>query len=250
MEKTGETKRNFGLIGRNISYSFSRGYFQEKFRKLGLQQHEYSNFDLTDITQFPALVREHKDLCGLNVTIPYKEAIIPFLASLDPVATAIGAVNTIKFAPEGLIGFNTDAYGFQQALIPMLKPYHSHALILGTGGASKAVAYVLEKQQISYKYVSRNPLREQLAYKDLAPAILEDFSLIINCTPLGTWPDVQAKPDIPYDLLGPKHLLFDLIYNPEKTAFLMEGEKRGTAISNGLKMLRLQAEKAWEIWNS
>ena len=250
MGKTGETKRNFGLIGRNISYSFSRGYFQEKFRKLGLEQHQYQNFDLADITEFPAVIRDQQQLCGLNVTIPYKEAVIPYLSALDPVANAIGAVNTIKFTSDGLVGFNTDAYGFQQALIPLQKPHHSHALILGTGGASKAIAHVLEEQQISYRYVSRNPRDEQLSYKELSSAVIAECTLIINCTPLGTWPEVEAKPDIPYHLLGAKHLLFDLIYNPEKTAFLTEGEQRGCTIANGLKMLELQAEKAWEIWNS
>ncbi|MBT8177839.1 MAG: shikimate dehydrogenase [Eudoraea sp.] len=250
MEKTRGIKRNFGLIGRNIHYSFSRGYFREKFRRLGLQGHDYSNYDLADIAEFPALTRENPDLSGLNVTIPYKEAVIPYLEALDPVATAIGAVNTIKFTPEGLIGFNTDAYGFQQALLPLLKPNHIQALILGTGGASKAVAYVLRKQEISYCYVSRKPQGDQLAYQDLTPSIMKEYTLLINCTPLGTWPDVDAKPAVPYDLMSPKHLLFDLIYNPEKTAFLSEGEKRGTVISNGLKMLESQAEKAWEIWNS
>lgn len=250
MEKTRGIKHNFGLIGRNIHYSFSRGYFREKFRRLGLQGHDYSNYDLADIAEFPALTRENPHLCGLNVTIPYKEAVIPYLEALDPVATAIGAVNTIKFTPDGLIGFNTDAYGFQQALLPLLKPNHIQALILGTGGASKAVAYVLRNQEISYRYVSRNPKGDQLAYQDLTPSIMKEYTLLINCTPLGTWPDVDAKPAVPYDLLSPKHLLFDLIYNPEKTAFLSEGEKHGTVISNGLKMLESQAEKAWEIWNS
>lgn len=250
MEKTRGVKRSFGLIGRNIHYSFSRGYFQEKFHKLGLQQHDYSNFDLAEISEFPSIIRENPDLCGLNVTIPYKEAIIPYLDALDVVATAIGAVNTIKFTSKGLIGFNTDAFGFQQALMPLLKPHHTQALILGTGGASKAVAYVLRDQEIPFRYVSRNPSGDQLAYKDLTPSILKECTLLINCTPLGTWPNVDAKPDIPYELLSPKHLLFDLIYNPDKTAFLSEGEQKGTVISNGLKMLELQAEKAWEIWNS
>ena len=250
MEKTGGKERKFGLIGRNIDYSFSRGYFRGKFSKLGLQQHDYINFDLADISEFPAVLRENEDLCGLNVTIPYKEAIIPYMAALDPVANTIEAVNTIKFTSRGLIGFNTDAHGFQQALKPLLKSSHTSALILGTGGASKAIAFVLSKQQIDYRYVSRTPRGDQLAYKDLTPALMKEHTLIINCTPLGTWPEVELKPDIPYSLLGPKHLLFDLIYNPEKTAFLSEGEQRGAVISNGHSMLKLQAEKAWEIWNS
>lgn len=250
MEKTGQNTRKYGLIGRNISYSFSRGYFREKFRRLGLDQCDYVNFDLADIQEFPEILQVNKNLAGLNVTIPYKEVVIPYLSALDPVAQKIGAVNTIKFTPEGLVGFNTDAYGFEQALLPYLKPHHKGALILGTGGASKAIAYVLDKIGINYCYVSRNPETGELSYDEIHASVLETRTLIVNCTPLGTWPNVEEKPAIPYDLLGPDHLLFDLIYNPEKTAFLIEGEKRGSVITNGLKMLELQAEKAWEIWNS
>ena len=250
MEKTRPGTRKYGLIGRNISYSFSRGYFREKFRKLGLEDCDYVNFDLQHIQEFTALLHQHQELAGLNVTIPFKEAVIPYLNALDPIAEKIGAVNTIKLTPEGTVGYNTDAHGFEQALLPYLKPHHRGALILGTGGASKAIAYVLDKLGIPYKYVSRNPLAEQLAYEDISASVLTAHPLIVNCTPLGTWPDIEAKPNIPYDLLGPQQLLFDLIYNPEKSTFLQQGEQRGTVISNGLKMLELQAEKAWEIWNS
>ena len=250
MEKTGRQEHKFGLIGRNIAYSFSRGYFQNKFKELSLEDHSYFNFDLEDISQFPELVEKNPNLGGLNVTIPYKEQIIHFLTKLDVVAAEIGAVNTIKFSQEGLIGFNTDAYGFEQALLPQLQAHHQHALILGTGGASKAVAYVLQKRNITIQFVSRKREADRLSYEDLDREILEKHSLIINCTPLGTWPDVEAKPGIPYSFLTDQHFLFDLIYNPEKTAFLKEGEKRGAAICNGLKMLQMQAEKAWEIWNS
>lgn len=250
MEKTGRQERKFGLIGRNIAYSFSRGYFQTKFEKLCLEDYSYVNFDLEDISQFPDLIKKNPNLVGLNVTIPYKEQIIPYLTKLDDVASAIGAVNTIKFSPEGLIGFNTDAYGFEQALLPQLQEHQQHALILGTGGASKAVAYVLQQRNISVRFVSRKPEGDQLTYEELDQEVLKKHTLIINCTPLGTWPNVEAKPQIPYSFLTEQHFLFDLIYNPEKTAFLLEGEKRGTAISNGLKMLEMQAEKAWEIWNA
>ncbi|MCE2611624.1 shikimate dehydrogenase [Flavobacteriaceae bacterium D16] len=250
MEKTEKQKRRFGLIGRNIAYSFSRGYFKEKFLKMGLDQHYYENFDLEDIAHFTKVTTKNKDLVGLNVTIPYKEAIIPYLKTLDPVAKAIGAVNTIKITPEGLLGYNTDAYGFEQALLPFLKPHHKQALILGTGGASKAVAYVLKKRQIKYRYVSRKPESGYLNYMDLDQETMTSHHLIINCTPLGTWPDTESKPGIPYSFLSAEHLLFDLIYNPEKTSFLKEGEKRGATISNGAKMLVFQADKSWEIWNS
>ena len=250
MEKTRPSARKYGLIGRNISYSFSRGYFRDKFRKLGLDYCDYVNFDLQDIREITTVLDEQKALAGLNVTIPYKEAVIPYLKALDPVAEKIGAVNTIKLMPEGPVGYNTDAHGFEQALLPLLKPHHTGALVLGTGGASKAVAYVLHKLHINHKYVSRNPTGEQLAYSEITAEVIEAHPIVVNCTPLGTWPEVAAKPDFPYDLLGPKQLLFDLIYNPEKTAFLLEGEQRGADISNGLKMLELQAEKAWEIWNS
>jgi len=250
MEKTEKQKRRFGLIGRNIAYSFSRGYFKEKFLKMGLDQHYYENFDLEDIADFTTVTAKNKDLVGLNVTIPYKEAIIPYLKTLDPVAKAIGAVNTIKITPEGFLGYNTDAYGFEQALLPFLKPHHKKALILGTGGASKAVAYVLKKRQIKYRYVSRKPGSGYLNYMDLDQETMTSHQLIINCTPLGTWPDTESKPAIPYPFLSAEHLLFDLIYNPEKTSFLKEGEKRGATISNGAKMLVFQADKSWEIWNS
>ncbi|MCX2720439.1 shikimate dehydrogenase family protein [Lentiprolixibacter aurantiacus] len=250
MEKTEGPKRKFGLIGKNIDYSFSRGYFREKFLKLGLENYRYDNYELDDISQFTEVLEKNPHLAGLNVTIPYKETIIPYLDSLDPVARDIGAVNTVKKTPEGLIGYNTDAFGFEQALLPFLKANHKKALILGTGGASKAVAYVLDKLRIDYLFVSRRAGANQLAYSDMDQETMATYHMIINCTPLGTWPDVEAKPMIPYAVLNPHYLLFDLIYNPEKTAFLEEGEKRGATISNGLKMLELQADRAWEIWNS
>jgi shikimate dehydrogenase len=250
MEKTEKQERRFGLVGRNIAYSFSRGYFKEKFLKLGVERHYYDNFDLEDISHITKVIAENSNLVGLNVTIPYKEDIIPYLKSLDPVAKAIGAVNTIRVTPEGLLGYNTDAYGFEQAIIPFLKPHHQQALILGTGGASKAVAYVLKKLEIKYRYVSRKPGPDQLNYEDLDEKTITSHPVIINCTPLGTWPDTLAKPGIPYSFLSSKHLLFDLIYNPEKTSFLKEGEKKGAAIANGAKMLVFQADKSWQIWNS
>ncbi|MFK5974444.1 MAG: shikimate dehydrogenase [Flavobacteriaceae bacterium] len=250
MEHIEGKKNRFGLVGRNISYSFSKGYFTEKFALQGLADHSYENFDIQSIDEFPKLVQERKDLKGLNVTIPYKEAVIPYLKNLSEDADKIGAVNTIKISKNGLKGYNTDVYGFQKSIEPFLKKHHKKALILGTGGASKAVAFVFDKQGIAHTFVSRKPTSDQLGYDALDEEALKEYTLLINCTPLGTYPNIEDKPDIPYRFLTKKHLLFDLIYNPEKTAFLKEGEGKGSAICNGLRMLELQAEKAWEIWNS
>ncbi|SHJ41433.1 shikimate dehydrogenase family protein [Pseudozobellia thermophila] len=244
---TSKTHR-FGLVGKDISYSFSRGYFKEKFKSLGLTDHSYENFDLQTITQFESVVKDTPHLKGLNVTIPYKEAVIPYLNELDDEARQIGAVNTIQFTKSGLKGFNTDAYGFKNALAPHLRPHHKKALILGTGGASKAVAHVLKNLDMDVNFVSRNPSPGQLGYSDLDERILDEFTVLVNCTPLGTHPNVEQRPDLPYGALSKKHLLFDLIYNPDKTAFLKEGEIRGARICNGRRMLELQADRAWEIW--
>lgn len=241
-------KNRFGLIGKDISYSFSKKYFTEKFSDMGMDDHSYENFDLQAIEDFKSLVENNKNLKGLNVTIPYKEAVIPYLTDLDKQAKRIGAVNTIQFTDSGLKGFNTDAYGFQTTLLPYLKSHHKKALILGSGGASKAVAYVLGELGIVHTFVSRKPMDNQIGYQDLNEKVMQEFTVLVNCTPLGTSPNVEQKPDIPYTYLTNKHFLFDLIYNPEKTAFLKEGEIRGASISNGLRMLQLQADKAWEIW--
>jgi shikimate dehydrogenase len=250
MEKTERNKIRFGLIGKNISYSFSRGYFTKKFSELGLERHSYENFDLEHIDQFMGLLEENSNVKGFNVTIPYKEQIIPFLSKIDPEAQAIGAVNTIKVDGQQTIGFNTDTYGFQKSIEPYLKEHHKKALILGTGGASKAVAYVLHLLGISYNFVSRNPKDGQLNYPDLNKEVLTDHTVIVNCTPLGTYPNINDKPDLPYHFITDQHLLFDLIYNPEKTAFLLAGEQQGSIIINGYNMLQFQAEKSWQIWNS
>ena len=248
MENT--EKSRFGLVGKNISYSFSKGYFTQKFKDLGLDHHSYENCDLAAIEDFQDLIQLNKDLIGLNVTIPYKEVVIPYLDELNPKAEKIGAVNTIKFTKKGLKGFNTDIYGFKKSIKPFLKKHHKKALILGTGGASKAVAFVFDEIGIKFKYVSRNPEKSQLGYTDLNEKLFKEYTIMVNCTPQGTFPNITDKPDIPYQFITKKHLLFDLIYNPEKTAFLLEGEKRGASICNGLRMLELQAEKSWEIWNT
>ena len=242
----------FGIIGKDISYSFSRNYFQEKFNKLGLNNYHYYNFDIPEIEEFPFLLYHREDeFRGLNVTIPYKEAIIKYLDEVDSEAQNIGAVNTIKVTDDNqLIGYNTDAHGFQKSIESLLKSHHKKALILGTGGASKAIAYVFKKLNIAYKFVSRIEQENMLSYEMLDAEIMDDYSIIVNCTPVGTHPNIENAPPIPYQYLSNKHLLYDLIYNPAETKFLQKGKKQGASIKNGLEMLELQAEKAWEIWNS
>ena len=240
--------KKFGLIGKNISYSFSRDYFTKKFKKLGLDEYQYVNFDLPSIDDFTSL--NVSEVSGFNVTIPYKEKILQFLDKVDDVAAEIGAVNTIKITSNyNLIGYNTDYYGFLESLKPKLKLHHKKALVLGTGGASKAVLFAFKKLNIDYLVVSRSPDERQISYKDISKRILDDFSIIVNSTPLGTFPDVAMCPALPYEYITDQHLLFDLIYNPDKTTFLAKGQARGAQICNGLQMLELQAEKAWSIWN-
>lgn len=241
----------FGLIGKNISYSFSQGYFTKKFKELKLSDNTYRNFDIDDINAFPKILTDFPQLKGLNVTIPYKEQIMEHLDKLDEKAKKIGAVNTIKISKKGkLTGYNTDCYGFKKSLAPHLKFRHKRALILGTGGASKAIAFVLSELKIKYQYVSRTPKKGQLSYDMLDEKTIARHLLIINCSPVGTFPDIEACPDIPYEHITEKHLLYDLIYNPPETRFLKNGKAKGASICNGLKMLELQAEKAWNIWNN
>lgn len=242
----------FGLIGKQIGYSFSKKYFNQKFEKLNLRNFKYINFDIPEIEEFPFIIyHKEEQFGGFNVTIPYKQKIIKYLDVLDPEAEEIGAVNTIKINNKNeLIGFNTDVYGFVNSLKPLLNKDHHSALILGTGGASKAIAFGLKKMNISTNFVSRNPIKGEFSYNDLDEQIMKENQLIINCTPVGTFPEIHQKPKIPYSILSTNHILYDLIYNPAKSAFLIEGEKRGCQIKNGLEMLELQAEKSWEIWNS
>lgn len=239
----------FGLIGKNISYSFSKTFFSDKFKKEQLP-HVYVNFDLQNKDIIPSVLNQ-PGIIGLNVTIPYKQEVMDYLDELDDVAQKIGAVNTIKVLPDGSTrGFNTDYHGFIKAISPFLKPSHEKALILGTGGASKAIAYALDQLGIDYTFVSRNENpKVKYIYSQLTEAIIQEHSIIINCTPLGTFPNVNVCPDIPYDGISSEHLLFDLIYNPIQTKFLICGELQGAATCNGYDMLVHQAEKAWEIWN-
>ena len=245
-------RTKFGLLGKDISYSFSRKYFSEKFKKLGLTTLKYSNMDIPEIEEFPFLLyhREH-EYRGINVTIPYKESVMRYLNEIDADAKKIGAVNTIKVLQNGeLKGYNTDYYGFKKALKPLLKNQKYQALILGTGGASKAVAYALKKLDIPYKFVSRQAKNKfYLSYGSLDKTIINSHQIIINCTPLGTFPDIKKYPLIPYQGITKNHILFDLIYNPAQTLFLKTGKLNGAKTINGLRMLELQAEKSWEIWN-
>ncbi|GGI57140.1 shikimate dehydrogenase family protein [Winogradskyella haliclonae] len=246
-----ELTYKFGLIGKNIDYSFSRGYFAEKFQAENLP-HKYVNFDLEHISEIENIFQNSEAIKGLNVTIPYKEAIIPFLDKLNKRAKKIGAVNTIKINKKGtLIGYNTDYYGFKKSLKPYLSNNHKKALILGTGGASKAIAYALKQLKIKFHFVSRAKKENAtFVYSELTEEIIKAHQILINCSPVGTYPNVNACPDIPYDAISEHHILYDLIYNPEQTKFLQLGASQNAVTINGLKMLELQAEKSWEIWNS
>lgn len=245
--------KTFGLIGYPLGHSFSQGFFTKKFKDESIDA-RYLNFPITTIQEFEGLLKQHPYIAGLNVTIPYKEQVIPFLDEMDPEAEEIGAVNVIKIIWEGqkqiLKGYNSDVVGFSDSLQPLLKPFHKKALILGSGGASKAVGYGLKKLGIAYKYVSRTPKSStEISYAAVTPELLNSFHLIINTTPLGLYPHEDECPDIPYHALTNQHLIFDLIYNPEVTLFMKKALEQGATVKNGLEMLHLQALRAWEIWN-
>ncbi len=244
------SEKLFGLIGRNIDYSFSKKHFTEKFSKEPFLDCEYQNFDIQEIDFFPDIIKNNPNLNGLNVTIPYKEAVIPFLNKLSVKAAKIGAVNVIRFTKKGNIkGYNSDCYGFKKTLKPLLETYHKKALILGTGGASKAIAFALEELNITYTFVSREPNEFSIDYDRINATTFDNHHIIINCTPLGTFPNTKEFPLIPYNFFTEKHIAFDLIYNPQETQFLKKAKKKGAICKNGFEMLVLQAEKSWEIWN-
>ncbi len=244
--------RRFGLIGFPISQSFSPGYFSDKFEKEGLKNCRYDAFPLLSIDLLPKLLNDIPALEGLNVTSPYKSQVIPYLHELSEEAAEIGAVNVIKIENGHMTGYNSDVYGFEKSLLDFL-PYSRlleiNALVLGTGGASKATQFVLKKLGIQFQVVSRQSSLTTIAYENISPAIFYAHKLIINATPLGMAPNINDCPPIPYELAGPNHYFFDLIYNPPKTLFLSKAESAGCHIQNGLPMLYLQAERAWEIWN-
>lgn len=242
--------RTFGLIGKHLTHSFSPAYFANKFEKEGIANCIYKLFPLSTIDAFKRLIEEEQ-LAGLNVTIPYKTAVIPFLDALSPQVRAIGAVNTITFDNGKLTGHNTDVHGFQRSLEKRLTKAQREgkALVLGTGGASKAVAYALEQLGIQYKMVSRQPKDGQLTYDAISAAMMKEHLVVINTTPLGMSPHTETYPALPYEGMSSQHLLYDLVYNPEETQFMKKGNAQGADTINGLEMLYLQAEKAWAIWN-
>lgn len=240
----------YGLIGKSIAYSFSPGYFAAKFQHLGLKDYRYEIFDLEDISQFPDLIEAESPLLGLNVTIPYKEAVVPYLDTLSEEAKAIGAVNTICFAEGQLIGHNTDIQGFKESISLLLQEKRPQTLVLGSGGASKAIIHALQQLDLPFTQVSRRAQAGMITYGELTKDLVRSHTLIINCTPLGTFPNIEEKPGIPYDGITSEHLLYDLVYTPEKSAFLAEGEARGAGICNGLPMLEGQAEASWKLWQS
>lgn len=246
--------RKFGLIGYPLGHSFSKKYFTEKFSHENLSDCSYELYPLESIDLLPSLLKKEPSLCGLNVTIPYKSAVIRFLDSITDEASAIGAVNVVKVHRQGgkmlLSGFNSDVTGFHDSVMPFLGKTRGNAIVLGTGGSSKAVRFVLEKIGMHIISVSRIRSKEAIAYEDLDKELISTSTLIVNTTPLGMFPDTDSKPPIDYDALTKDQILYDLVYNPERTSFLREGEKRGCSIVSGLKMLHLQAERSWEIWNN
>ncbi len=244
-----------GLIGYPLSHSFSRSYFQRKFSQdTTFSNYDYLNFQIEHIDELKNIIIEHPQLIGFNVTIPYKEQMLQFLDEEDEIVRQIKAVNTVKIVRDNskqfkLLGYNTDVYGFEQSIKPFLKPHHEKALILGTGGASKAVAYVFKKLRIDFLFVSRNAKNKNtITYSDLDKKIMNQYRIIVNTTPVGMFPDIDSSPAIPYIYIDKEFLCYDLVYNPEKTKFLVFSEEKGADIVNGYQMLVLQAEKAWEIF--
>jgi len=260
--------KHYGLIGYPLTHSFSKKFFTEKFEKEKIEDHTYDLYEIQNLSDFPELLRANPKLCGLNVTIPHKIGVMYYLDWVHPDAKEADAVNCIRITEESPIaaafsgevgikdhefrleGFNTDVYGFENSLKPLLGSQHTQALVLGTGGASRAVKYVLNKLNIYTKFVSREADANRISYENLTPEIISKYKLIINTTPLGMAPNTDKCPDIPYEALTSEHLLYDLIYNPEETLFLQKGREHGAATKNGYEMLLLQAEKSWEIWNS
>ena len=245
--------KKYGLIGYPLGHSFSKNYFNEKFHSEGIDA-EYVNFEIPHISDLPGIIAGNPNLVGLNVTIPYKEQVISYLDELDKAAAAIGAVNVIRIernhGKTKLIGYNSDVMGFTQSIESLLEPHHKKALILGTGGASKAINYGLHKLGLETKFVSRSKRNDNtITYDDITPEIMNEYKVIVNCTPTGMYPQADECPKIPYEYVTPEHLMYDLLYNPDTTLFMKNGSDRGAIVKNGLEMLLLQAFGAWEIWN-
>ena len=238
----------YGIIGFPLGHSFSRGFFTEKFAREGIDA-QYLNFEIPDVKMLLDVLRDNPELRGLNVTLPHKQAVIPLLDELSDEAREIGAVNVIRVRDGKLKGFNSDIIGFTDSIRPLLQPWHKKALILGTGGASRAIRVGLSRLGIEWKYVSRSPREGMFTYSELNAEILKEHTVIVNCTPVGMFPKVDAAPAIPYELLTPQHLLFDCVYNPEDTLFMQKGREQGATVKNGLEMLHLQAVASWRFWN-
>ena len=243
----------YGIIGFPLGHSFSRGFFTEKFQRENIEA-EYLNFPIEQADELQQVLQAHPSLRGLNVTLPHKQAVIKMLDDIDEKARRIGAVNVIRVrwrdGKPFLKGFNSDVIGFTRSIRPLLKPNHRKALVLGTGGASRAVCAGLESLGLEWKYVSRTAGEDRLTYDDLTPEVLHEYPVIVNCSPVGMYPRVEECPRLPYEALGTEHLLFDLVYNPEETLFLRRGAAQGAAVKNGLEMLHIQAIASWEFWNS
>ncbi|WP_353182603.1 shikimate dehydrogenase [Parapedobacter lycopersici] len=246
--------KKFGLIGYPLTHSFSKRYYDAKFEREQIKDVDYQLYPIESILALPKLISNDPQLAGINVTIPYKIAVMDYLHQLSPEAEAIAAVNCIRIDRQMgepiLTGYNTDVFGFMESLKPLLQPWHTSALVLGNGGAAKAIVYALTQLGITPHLVSRRPEGGQYTYSQLRADVLSEHLLLVNTTPLGTYPDIDSYPDIPYEYLGKKHLLYDLVYNPAATAFLKRGARQGAAIKNGLEMLELQAERNWQLWNS
>ena len=238
----------YGIIGYPLGHSFSRGFFTEKFARESIDA-QYLNFEIPDVAMLSDVLRDNPELRGLNVTLPHKQAVIPLLDEMSEEAMEIGAVNVIRVCNGKLKGFNSDIIGFTNSIKPLLQPHHRKALVLGTGGASKAIRVGLNRLGIEWTYVSRSPRDGMVTYEDITAETLQEYTVIVNCSPVGMFPKVDAAPAIPYELLSPQHLLFDCVYNPEETLFMKKGRKQGATVKNGLEMLHLQAAASWNFWN-
>jgi shikimate dehydrogenase len=241
----------YGLIGYPLGHSFSEKYFTEKFYREGIKDCVYKTFSLKTIDALPELLLQHPGLCGLNITIPYKQDIISFVTDTSHLPKGLNACNCVKIYDGKIIGYNTDVIGFEKSLLPLLQSHHTHALILGNGGAAEAVKYVLRKLKVNFKIAGRSLKNDtDYVYENIDETIITSHTLIINTTPLGTFPNADGCPALPYEFITPRHYLFDLVYNPSKTMFLQHGENKGAAIKNGYDMLEIQADESWAIWNN
>ncbi len=241
----------YGLIGYPLGHSFSKQYFKEKFERESIADCFFEAFPIESINQFPALLKNNPSLKGLSVTIPYKEQVLQYIDEISDEVKAIGATNSIKISNGKLTAYNTDIVGFEKSFIKLLTPHHTKALVLGTGGASKAVQYVLGKLKIEFLVVTRKKQNNnQVTYKELDETIMNEYTVIINCSPVGMFPNVNIAPLIPYEFISASHYLYDLVYKPSETLFLKKGKERGAVVQNGYEMLLIQAEESWRIWNS